>query len=86
MACLRALLRTALNLCSGASASSGRWAGIKQRMKTRRETKAERKWTKEQIRAIQRDTLAFAVLESVNPDNEEPPPYINVRARMLYHS
>lgn len=75
-----------LTLGSEPSVSFERWAGVKQQLETRREARAERKWTKEQIRAIRRDTPAFAVLEGVDPNNEEPPPYINVRARMLYHS
>lgn len=68
------------------SRSSDHWASVKQRLGTRREARVERIWTKKQIRAIRRDTPVFAVLEGVDPNDVEPPPYINVRARMLYHS
>lgn len=84
--CKHKSVPAALTVRSEPTASSGHWAGAKQRSESRRKAKTERKWTKEQIKAIRRDTPAFAILEGVDPNSEEPPPYVNVRARMLYHS
>lgn len=62
------------------------WSGsVQQKIHDRREARAERKWTKEQILAIRRETPAFAILQGIDPDNQDPPPYINVRSRMLYN-
>jgi hypothetical protein len=44
----------------------------------------ERRYVKEQICAIRRETPAFAIREGVNPENDEPLPYINVCARMVH--
>lgn len=55
-------------------------------METRREAKAEWKWTKEHIKATRRDTPTFAILEGVDPNSEESPLYVIVLARMLYYS
>jgi len=84
--CRHTSISAALTPRSEPPESYERWAGAKQRVETRRKAKAERRWTREQIKAIRRDTPAFAILEGVDPNSEEPPAYVNVRARMLCYS
>lgn len=74
------------DFCSASEAFAERWAGAKQRRETRQAFQAEQTWAKEHIKAIRRDTPAFAVLHGVDPEADDPPPYINVRGRMVYHS
>lgn len=58
------------------------WDG---RIQAHREAKADRKWVRKEIKAMQREMPAFAILQGIDPENSDPPPYINVRARMLYN-
>lgn len=55
--------------------------GVRQRLEKSREVRAERRYARDQIGQLhrERNTPAFAVLEGVDPENEQPPPYINVR-------
>lgn len=75
-----------LTLLRERHASSEHWAGVKRPLEIRREARAERKWTKEQIRAAELETPAFAILERLDQNGGEPPPYVNVRSLMPYQS
>ena len=68
----------------GSAPAATGWTGIQQHLEALRVTRTERRYVKEQIRTIRRETPAFAIPEGVNAENDEPPPYINVRARIVH--
>lgn len=68
----------------GGSSTPSVTRGVRQKLHHHREVRAEQKWTKQQIKGLRRETPAFAILQGVDPDTSEPPPYINVRSRMVY--
>jgi hypothetical protein len=68
----------------GSAPAATGWTGVQQHLEARREARTERRYVKEQICAIRRETPAFAIREGVNPENDEPLPYINVCARMVH--
>lgn len=62
-------------------AASHKPSGIRHRIAERREARAEKKFIRKEIQRVnfERDTPVFAVLEGVDPNTNQPPPYINVR-------